>query len=57
MIELILTLAMTGFIVWIILQIPMPAVFRNLIVGLVCFAVVMYVLQTLGLVHTHFVLK
>lgn len=53
MIELILAIAFLGFLVWVVLQIPMPEVFRNLIVGLVCFAAVIIVLQTVGLIHWH----
>ncbi len=49
MISLILTLAVVGFVVWIILQIPMPALVRNIILGIVCFALIIYVLQAFGL--------
>lgn len=48
--EFVLGLAAMGFLVWIILQIPMPQIFRNIIVGVVAFAVVIWVLQHLGLV-------
>lgn len=46
---LLLTLAFAGFIVWIILQIPMPAVFHNLIIGVVIFVTVLWLLQAFGL--------
>lgn len=49
-IELVLTLAVVGFLVWIILQVPMPPVFRKLIVGVVAFALVIWVLQNFGLI-------
>lgn len=53
MIALILTLAVFGFIAWAILQIPMPSPFRNIILGLICLVLVIYVLQMVG-VHTGF---
>ncbi len=51
MIELILTLAIFGFLVWVILQIPMPAPFKNIILGVVCFFIVVWLLRSLGLFH------
>lgn len=48
--ELVLTLTVLGFVAWIILQIPMPAVFRNIIFGVMCFALVIWLLQSLGLI-------
>jgi hypothetical protein len=60
-ISFILSIAVVGFIVWIILQIPMPAVFRSIIIGLVAFALVLYVLQLGGYpvaffpIHSHYV--
>jgi hypothetical protein len=53
MIHLILVLAIVGFIVWLILLIPMPAVFRNIIVGIVAIFAVIWALQMLG-VNTGF---
>lgn len=44
MFELLLTIAMMGFMVWVILQIPMPQPFRNIIVGIVCIALVIWLL-------------
>lgn len=52
-IELILAIAVCGFLVWLVTQIPMPALFRNIIVGLTCFAVVIYLLQAFGLIGGH----
>lgn len=49
MIHLILLLAIFGFLVWLILQIPMPTPFRNIILGVVCIVAVIWVLQALGL--------
>lgn len=51
MIELILTLAILGFVVWICLQIPMPQLFRTIILGVVGFAVIIWLLQSFGLIH------
>lgn len=48
MISIILSLALVGFLTWIVLQIPMPVVIQRLIIGLVCFFVVIYILQILG---------
>ncbi len=50
-IELILMLAIMGFICWVILQIPMPALIKNIILGVFCFAVVIWLLQSFGLIH------
>jgi len=49
-ISLIVLLAVAGFVVWIVLQIPMPQVFRNVILGVVCLALVLWVLQSFGLI-------
>ena len=48
MLSLILALALVGFCVWLILQIPMPQVFRNVIIGIVVVALIVYLLQWLG---------
>ncbi len=53
MIHLILVLALCGFAVWVILQIPMPQIFKNIIIGIVCIFLVLWVLQALG-VNTGF---
>lgn len=50
LISLILALAIAGFICWIILQIPMPAVFKNIILGIICLFLVIWVLQSLRIV-------
>ncbi len=47
--SLVLTIAIAGFIVWLILQIPMPAQFRNIIIGVVAVVLVLYVLQIFGI--------
>lgn len=53
MISIILTIAVVGFIVWIITQIPMPQLFKNIIYGVVAICLIIYVLQVLGF-HTGF---
>lgn len=56
MISILITIALTGFIVWLILQIPMPAVFQKVIIGVVALILVLWVLQTLG-IHTGYNLR
>lgn len=50
-IEIVLTLAICGFVCWLIMQIPMLPVFKNLIVGVIVICLVIWVLQNFGLVH------
>lgn len=52
MIELLLNLAILGFVIWIILQIPMPEIFRNIIIGVVSIAVIIWLLRTTGVIHS-----
>lgn len=53
MIHLILVLALFGFATWLVLQIPMPQVVRNIIIGVICLTLVLWALQMLG-VNTGF---
>lgn len=48
MIHFVLLLAIVGFICWLILQIPMPQIFKNVILGVICIVVVLWALQVLG---------
>lgn len=48
---LLIVLAFCGFLSWILLQIPMPVVIRNIILGVIAFAIIIFVLQFFG-VHT-----
>ena len=48
--SLIIALALCGFVVWLILQIPMPEQFRKIIIGVVCVALVIWLLQQLGII-------
>lgn len=48
LISILVAIAIFGFIVWILTQIPMPAVVRNIIIGFACLFIVLYALQLLG---------
>jgi len=48
-ISFLLVIAIVGFLVWLILQIPMPAPFKNIIIGIVCLVLVIWVLQQFGI--------
>lgn len=50
LLPIILALAIIGFLCWILLQIPMPQVFRNVIIGVMILFLVLWVLQALGVV-------
>ena len=45
---MIVVLAVAGFLCWLVLQIPMPAPFRNIIIGVMCLFLVLWLLQQLG---------
>lgn len=45
---LALILALAGFLVWVILQIPMPMVFKNVILAVVGVCLIIFVLQQFG---------
>ena len=49
MITLILTLALVGFLVWLIITyIPMPDVFKKAIIVIVVILLVLYIIQLFG---------
>ncbi len=50
-VSLIIAVALVGFLVWVIMQIPMPAPFQRIIVGVACVGLVLYVLQAFGVWH------
>ncbi len=51
LISLILTLAVVGFLLWLIITyIPMPAPFKNVIVVIVVIVLVLWLLQVFGVV-------
>jgi hypothetical protein len=49
LVGIILTLAIVGFLVWLVTQISMPQVIRNIIVAVVVIFLVVFVLQRLGI--------
>lgn len=53
MIAIILTIAIVGFLVYVITLIPMPQIFKTVIYGVVAICLVIWLLQTLG-VNTGF---
>ncbi len=49
---IILTIAVVGFVVWLIVTlIPMPEPFPKVIIALACFALLIYLLQSAGVIH------
>ena len=50
LISLVVFLAVAGFVVWLILQIPMPDIFRKVIIGLIVLFLVLWILQQVGFV-------
>lgn len=48
MIAVLLTIALAGFLCWLILKIPMPPVVQNVIVGVFVVLVIVFVLQRFG---------
>lgn len=50
LISLLVVLVIVGFVAWALLQIPMPAPFKNIILGVLVLFVVLYVLQSFGLI-------
>jgi hypothetical protein len=49
MISLLVFLVIAGFVVWVAMQVPMPQIVKNIIIGLVCLFLFLYVLKLLGL--------
>lgn len=52
-VSLVLVIAVAGFFTFVIMQIPMPPIFKNIIYAVVALALVLWVLQSLGF-HTGF---
>ncbi len=50
LISLIVAIALTGFICWLVLQIPMPAPFPKVIIAIVCVFLILFLLQEFGLI-------
>ncbi len=52
LLSLIVVIAIVGFVVWAITTlIPMPAPFKQVIIGFACLVLCLYVLQALGVWH------
>lgn len=47
-IPILITIAIAGFIVWLVLQIPMPEPFPKIIIAVVCVVLVLWILQLFG---------
>lgn len=50
LISLIVAIALTGFLCWMVMQIPLPAQFRNIIMAVVVVFLVLFLLQEFGLI-------
>ncbi len=48
MLHLILVVAIMGFLAWLVMQIPMPPLFKNVLYGVMALFLIIYVLQSLG---------
>ncbi len=48
MIHLILVLAIFGFLAWLVLQIPMPELFKKVLYGVFILIFVLWLLQFMG---------
>lgn len=53
-IELLLVIALGGFVVWLISLIPMPEVFKKVFYGVAIFILIVYVLQAFGVISGSF---
>jgi len=49
MISLLITIAIAGFVVWMISLIPMPQIFRTIIFGFAALILILYALRVFGL--------
>jgi len=54
-INLILYIAITGFIVFLIGLIPMPQIFRQLIYGISVLMLILFLLQAFGVAHIPYI--
>lgn len=53
---LLLTLAVFGFVVWLILKIPMPSVIQSIVIGVAILLIVLGLINLLWGVHTGIVI-
>lgn len=49
LISLLVVLVIAGFVCWLALQVPMAQPFKNVIIGVICLFLVLWLLQQLGL--------
>ena len=50
LLTLVILLALVGFVCWLIMQIPMPAPFQRIMLGVICLFLVLWLLQQFGLI-------
>lgn len=50
MIDVLIYIAGVGLLVWILTQIPMPVQFRNIIIGVACFVLIVWLIRGSGLI-------
>ncbi len=50
LVSLLIVLVVVGFVAWLILQVPLPAPVRNIILGVIVLFLVLWVLQQFGLI-------
>lgn len=48
LLSILIVLAIAGFCCWLVLQIPMPQAFKNVIIGIMILFLVIWTLQVLG---------
>lgn len=50
LLSILVVLLVVGFVVWLLLQVPIPAPFHRIIVGVVCLFMVLWLLQQFNLI-------
>lgn len=53
MISILVAIAVVGFLCWLILQIPAPPIFKNVMMGVMILCLVLWLLSAFGLVGEH----
>lgn len=49
MLSILITIAIAGFVAWLVMQIPMPEPFRKILLGIMCLVLVLWLLQAFGI--------
>ena len=49
LVSLLITIAIIGVFVWLLTQLPMPAPFKNVIIGVALLLVLLWLLKLLGI--------